>query len=93
MNWSRYSNPLPRRKNPEAAGVIRTARTSAKSQSVRIADVVLIGPLMIWAGTEASKASKTELGRNAGSALAVMGIGTMAYNGVNYARIKRGDAC
>jgi len=93
MNWRRYGNPYPKaRKNPEAAGLIRTAR-AAKGQSVRVADVIIVGPLMIWAGTEASKAAKTDLGQSAGGALAAMGVGTMAYNAVNWARIKRGEAC
>lgn len=65
----------------------------AKAQSVRIADVLLIGPLMIWGGTEASKAAKTDLGKNAGSALALMGLGTIAYNGVNFVKVKKGGYC
>lgn len=108
MNWRRFSNPLPRapqpkprpaprrpRRNPEAVGAIRTIRdmTPAKGQSVRLADVILIGPLMIWGGTEASKAAKTDLGKNAGNALAFMGVGTMFYNGINYARVKKGTFC
>lgn len=107
MDWSRYSNPLPRaparprprpraKKNPEAVGAIRLAKDAvrpAKAQSVRIADVMLIGPLMIWGGTEASKAAKTDLGKNSGSALALMGLGTMVYNGVNFVRVKQGKAC
>lgn len=92
MNWGRYGNPYARKKNPEAAGVIRTAR-AAKGPSVRIADIVVVGPLMVWAGTEASKAAKSDLGESAGNALAVMGVGTMAYNAVNWIRIKRGEAC
>lgn len=65
----------------------------AKAQSVRIADVLIIGPLMIWGGTEASKHAKTDLGRNGGNALALMGLGTMVYNGVNFVRVKQGKAC
>lgn len=91
MNWIRYSNPL--RSNPEARSPIQVGRKSAKSQSVRILDVVLIGPLMIWGGTAAANGSDDPLAKKAGSALAIFGLTTIMYNGVNYARIKRGEAC
>lgn len=90
MNWSRFCQPT-RKRNPEFAGPLRAARP-AKGQSVRVADVALIGPLMIWGGTQASNAAKTPLGKKAGATLAVTGLGTMFYNAINYARIKQGDA-
>jgi hypothetical protein len=92
MNWNRFSNPS-RRPNPEARSPLAVGRKPAKSQTTRIIDVVLIGPLMIWGGTEAAKAAKEPLGQKAGGALAIFGLTTIAYNGINYARIKKGEAC
>ena len=57
---------------------------TAKAQSVRIADVVLIGPLMIWGGARAIPQRPLP-----GIALTLMGLGTIAFNWVNYNRIRR----
>jgi len=51
-----------------------------KSQRVRLLDVVVIGPLMIWGGVKA--------GGWGGAALAFFGLTTMAYNARNYARVR-----
>lgn len=71
MNYQRYSNPQSRR--------------HAKSQAVRVLDVAVIGPLMIWGGAKA--------GGVAGGVLAMFGVTTIGYNAVNYARVAEGEAC
>jgi hypothetical protein len=50
-----------------------------KSQRVRLFDVVVIGPLMIWGGVKA--------GGWGGTVLALFGLTTMGYNARNYARV------
>jgi hypothetical protein len=55
------------------------ANDVAKSQAVRVLDVVLIGPLMVWGGFK--------LGGVAGSALAAFGASTIWYNARNYQRV------
>lgn len=55
-----------------------------KAQEVRLLDVFIIGPLMIWGGAV--------LGRRhpvAGLILAVSGVATVGYNARNYGRIRR----
>lgn len=51
-----------------------------KAQWVRIADVVFIGPLMIWGGRKAKG-----LG---GKTLMALGVSTIIYNGQNYIAIR-----
>lgn len=51
----------------------------AKPQTVRLADVLLIGPLMIWGGVQARKKNAM-----AGNLLAFFGLGTIFYNAENY---------
>lgn len=53
---------------------------TVKSQRVRLLDVVVIGPLMIWGGVKA--------GGWGGAALAVFGVTTMVYNARNYSRVR-----
>lgn len=53
---------------------------TVKSQRVRLLDVVVIGPLMIWGGVKA--------GGWGGAALAVFGMTTMFYNARNYSRVR-----
>ena len=55
-----------------------------KTQQVRLLDVFVVGPLMVWGGHALSQ-------RNgfAGMALSLLGIGTVLYNGRNYHRIRR----
>ena len=55
-----------------------------KGQAVRIADVVLIGPIMVVGGAK--------LGGPLGAVLAVLGIGTAVYNGRNYLRFRSGGS-
>lgn len=52
-----------------------------KSQWVRLADVVFVGPLMIWGGTALHKKSRV-----AGWALGIVGAATIALNGYNFIR-------
>ncbi len=54
-----------------------------KAQPIRVIDVVLLGPLMIWGGMQATK--KNPL---LGAALAVGGLSTITYNAGNYLRLK-----
>lgn len=48
-----------------------------KSQAVRLADVLLLGPFMVWAGLN----HPSELAR---LGLVMAGVATVAYNGANY---------
>ena len=53
---------------------------TVKSQGMRLFDIVVLGPLMIWGGAKA--------GGLRGTALAVFGVTTMYYNARNYARVR-----
>lgn len=53
-----------------------------KAQPIRLLDVFVIGPLMIYAGTQ-SKPPWLQ------TALVAIGIGTMFYNGRNYLLIEQ----
>jgi len=53
---------------------------TVKSQRMRIFDVAVLGPLMIWGGAKA--------GGLGGTALAFFGVTTMFYNARNYARVR-----
>lgn len=53
-----------------------------KAQWVRIADVLLIGPLMVYGGLELRRQSPL-----LGLVLAALGVSTVAYNARNYVRI------
>ena len=54
-----------------------------KTQAIRLADVFLIGPLMIWGGLELA-----EQYRARGHGLAALGIATIGYNALNYIRLR-----
>jgi hypothetical protein len=58
-----------------------------KSQPVRLLDVALVGPVMVLAGWDLRR-SRPWLGWP----LAVLGVATMLYNGVNYARYEAQEA-
>lgn len=60
-----------------------TVKEISKSQSVRLIDIFLIGPFLIYTGTQ-SKISKT-------SSTLLIGIGaaTIFYNGKNYLANKK----
>ena len=53
-----------------------------KAQGVRLIDVFLLGPAMIYAGSRLKN-------RNMAIFLALSGIGTILFNGANYARIEQ----
>lgn len=55
-----------------------------KPQSVRLADVFIIGPLMVWGGMQLR-----EQYPGAGSLLALLGVATVLYNGDNYLKMRR----
>ena len=55
-----------------------------KPQIVRIADVVAIGPLMVWGGMKLRARYPV-----AGPLLALLGVGTVLYNARNYAKVAR----
>ncbi len=56
-----------------------------KTQWIRLADVFIIGPLMVWGGY-----ALRERNSKAGNTLMAMGAGTVAYNGRNYLRVRKG---
>jgi len=55
-----------------------------KAQTVRLLDVFVIGPVMIWAGWKL-----TEQYPARGQFLAVSGAATIFYNGYNYLQVER----
>lgn len=55
-----------------------------KSQTIRILDAVLIGPLMMYGGIKTSKKQPV-----AGYALAFLGAATVLYNAQNWHMYKR----
>ena len=56
-----------------------------KAQPVRLLDVFLIGPLMVWGGY-----ALNDSGRHvAGPALALLGLSTIIYNGYNHEQVRR----
>lgn len=56
-----------------------------KAQPIRLLDVVFIGPLMVWGGYALDRGGHPV----AGSALALLGLGTVIYNARNYEIVKR----
>jgi hypothetical protein len=54
-----------------------------KSQRVRVADVLLIGPLMAWGGAKLAPRYPV-----AGGLLALLGVATVLYNGRNYLTVR-----
>lgn len=59
------------------------AAPHGKSQEVRLLDVFVLGPFMVWAGAQGRLPSW------ANAALVASGVATIAYNGKNYLEIKR----
>lgn len=55
-----------------------------KGQTVRLWDVFLIGPLMLWGGGKLMPEYPV-----AGGLLAVLGAGTIVYNGGNYLKVEK----
>ncbi len=54
-----------------------------KSQNVRLVDVFLLGPFMVWAGTQRALPSWAR------TLLVLSGVATVAYNFRNWQRIRR----
>ena len=54
------------------------------TQLVRVLDVLALGPFLVWAG-----AAKSGLPRPARAALAISGIATILFNGINLVRHAR----
>lgn len=54
-----------------------------KPQSVRLADVLLIGPLMIWGGFQLTDEYPV-----LGPLLGALGIATVFYNGYNFMQVR-----
>lgn len=59
---------------------------SVKTQDIRLVDVFLLGPFMVWAATRLQPPGLARL------ALAVAGVYTIAYNWRNYVRIRDGES-
>jgi hypothetical protein len=59
----------------------------AKTQQIRIADVLFIGPLMLWGGLHLRDEYPVR-----GTALALLGISTVLYNARNYMRVHSAGA-
>jgi hypothetical protein len=59
--------------------------SEVKAQPIRLLDVFVIGPLMIWGGHALDGAGH----KIAGPVLATMGLTTIIYNGRNYETIRR----
>lgn len=56
-----------------------------KTQTIRLADVFLIGPLMVWGGWKLRDSHPV-----AGPALMALGGATVIYNGRNWLKVQRG---
>ncbi len=59
---------------------------SLKAQWIRLADVLIIGPLMIWGGVALTKRSPVW-----GVILGAMGFGTIWFNGRNWWLIRQAE--
>jgi hypothetical protein len=58
-----------------------------KPQHVRLADVFIFGPLIVWGGWKLQDEYPL-----AGRTLVLTGIGTVIYNGLNYMQVQREGA-
>jgi len=58
--------------------------SSDKAQSVRLADVFVLGPFMIWFGTRAR-----DVPDPARAVMVAAGLGTILYNGSNYLKVQK----
>jgi hypothetical protein len=56
---------------------------ASKTQAIRLADVYLVGPVMIWGGIKLTPEHPV-----LGPLLVVFGAATITYNGRNYLRIR-----
>lgn len=60
---------------------------TVKTQVIRLADVGLVGPLMIWAGGKTASENPVP-----GMTLLLLGIGTIVFNASNYLKVERARA-
>ncbi len=63
-------------------GSSRVSLDVMKPQAVRLADVFIIGPVMIASAVVVSRTGR----RGLGAALGALGVATIAYNARNYSR-------
>jgi hypothetical protein len=61
-----------------------TLNQTVKTQAIRLADVALVGPLMIWGGVKTANENPVP-----GMTLLLFGIGTIIYNASNFISIER----
>ncbi len=57
-----------------------------KAQSVRLGDVLLLGPAMVWAGMELRRGRQRP---GLGLLMVGAGVGTVLYNWANYQEVER----
>ncbi len=53
-----------------------------KAQQIRLLDVLLVGPFMVWFGVSAQAPTWARL------SMATLGVLTILYNGANYLRLE-----
>jgi hypothetical protein len=66
---------------PPDCGSPEAINALVKTQAVRVADVLLIGPLMVYGATKMPRGP-------AALVLGLFGLGTILFNGVNYLRVR-----
>ena len=74
------------KRTTKTRGTSLRRRGRAKSQVVRLADVFLIGPLMMYGGMKGEGMHQA-----ARFGLLLFGFGTIAFNGRNWLRVRRGE--
>ena len=67
----------------EAVTLLQHLQAMEKAQSVRLFDVFVLGPAMVYAGTRLKNTP------NLAALLALSGVGTILFNGANYVRIEQ----
>jgi len=63
-----------------------------KSQTVRLLDVFVVGPVLVYAGTRFAVKGGCAVEKHApgvGMAVAAIGVATVVYNGRNYLRLAK----
>lgn len=58
-----------------------------KTQAIRLVDVLVLGPAMLWAGRELARCDREKLGAFIG----IAGAATILYNWRNYERQRERD--
>lgn len=56
-----------------------------KTQAIRLVDVFVLGPFLIWVSLRPRQSNLVRVG------IAVAGIATILFNGANYLRLERGE--